>query len=150
MPKQCPGLRRTSEAAGGASAPGKVLKPACCRAAVHFACCTRSLYDLWRRERALAHLPGPNHHPAKYFSQPAAGQLSTQHAAGRSAWDLWRRERALAHLPGPDHRGLFGGMAFINTKAVHRETARLVNQYGPLFKLRILVFHVRRAARLWD
>ena len=68
----------------------------------------------------------------------------------RSAWDLWRREHALAHLPGPDHRGLFGGMDFISTKAVHRETAKLVKQYGPLFKLRILVFHVRRAARLWD
>ncbi|KAK9832710.1 hypothetical protein WJX81_002799 [Elliptochloris bilobata] len=77
----------------------------------------------WRRERALAHLPGP------FFL------LLT------SAWNLWRRERALAHLPGPDHRGLFGGMDFINKKAVHREATKLVNQYGPLFKLRILAFH---------
>lgn len=76
--------------------------------------------------------------------------MSTLRAAGRALYDLWRRERALAHLPGPNHRGLFGGMDFINSKAVHRETAKLVNRYGPLFKLRILVFHVRRAARLCD
>lgn len=61
----------------------------------------------------------------------------------RSAWELLRRERALAHLPGPDYRGLFGGMQLIASKAVHREATRLANQYGPLFKLRIMAFHVR-------
>ena len=82
--------------------------------------------------------------------QPAAQAVVHCACCARSLYDLWRRERALAHLPGPDHRGLFGGMAFINAKAVHRETAGLVNQYGPLFKMRILVFHVRRAVHLWD
>jgi hypothetical protein len=34
-------------------------------------------------------------------------------------------------------------MDLVAHPAVHREATRLVNRYGPLFKLRIMMFHVR-------
>jgi len=47
---------------------------------------------------------------------------------------------------------VFAGMDLVAHPAVHREATRLVNRYGPLFKLRIVMFHVRglrpRAAQL--
>jgi len=56
---------------------------------------------------------------------------------------LGRRARALARLPGPPAAGVFAGMDLVAHPAVHREATRLVNRYGPLFKLRIMMFHVR-------
>jgi len=59
---------------------------------------------------------------------------------------------ARSRLPGPPAAGVFAGMDLVAHPAVHREATRLVNRYGPLFKLRIVMFHVRglrpRAAQL--
>ena len=57
--------------------------------------------------------------------------------------DFIRRSRLLAHLPGPKPRNwITGYMEIAYSKQPHRMCTALAEQYGPIFKFRILCFHV--------
>jgi hypothetical protein len=55
---------------------------------------------------------------------------------------LWRRRNALKHLPGPKHDPVLGFWALLMRKDMHRFATELAEQYGPIFKFRLLWYHV--------
>lgn len=57
---------------------------------------------------------------------------------------LQRRSRALAHLPGPKPKyWLPGFMGLIVRRDPHRYSTVLAERFGPIFKFRVLWYHVR-------
>ena len=57
---------------------------------------------------------------------------------------MQRRAKALEHLPGPKPKyWLPGFMALIVRKDPHRYSTVLAERFGPIFKFRVLCFHVR-------
>ena len=57
---------------------------------------------------------------------------------------MYRREQALKDIPGPKHPFLLGMMVdLVCRKDPHRYATQLAEQYGPIFKFRLLIFHVR-------
>ena len=56
---------------------------------------------------------------------------------------MCRREQALKDLPGPKHPFLLGMMVdLVCRRDPHRYATELAEQYGPIFKFRLLIFHV--------
>jgi hypothetical protein len=55
---------------------------------------------------------------------------------------MWRRHSALKHLPGPKHGPIIGLWSLLVRKDLHRSATELAEQYGPIFKFRLLWFHV--------
>ena len=56
---------------------------------------------------------------------------------------MYRREQALKDLPGPKHPFLVGLMVdLVCRRDPHRYATELAEQYGPIFKFRLLIFHV--------
>ncbi len=53
-----------------------------------------------------------------------------------------RRSQALKHLPGPRH-GPLGILSALRSRHIHRSVTSWADQYGPIFKIRMLHFHVR-------
>ena len=68
---------------------------------------------------------------------------SAKATARRSIYSIYRRSRALSALPGPKYPWLLGMTQFLRTKEPHRLVTELVEQYGPIFKMRVMSFHVR-------
>ena len=63
----------------------------------------------------------------------------------RLAVSMYRREQALKDLPGPKHPFLLGMMVdLVCRRDPHRYATELAEQYGPIFKFRLLIFHVSR------
>ena len=61
---------------------------------------------------------------------------------------MQRRARALEHLPGPTPKyWLPGFMGLIVRKDPHRYSTVLAERFGPIFKFRVLCFHVRTTSR---
>ncbi len=59
------------------------------------------------------------------------------------------RAQAVAHLPGPKgYSSLLGFFALVLRKDVHRFATELAEEYGPLFKFRLLCFQVRALSPL--
>ena len=57
---------------------------------------------------------------------------------------MQRRAKALEHLPGPTPKlWLPGFMGLIIRKDPHRYSTVLAERFGPIFKFRVLCFHVR-------
>ncbi len=56
---------------------------------------------------------------------------------------MYKRSQALKGLPGPKYPFLLGFMELVERKDVHRYATELAEQFGPLFKFRIMCFHVR-------
>lgn len=56
---------------------------------------------------------------------------------------MHKRSVALRHLPGPKYPFLLGFMELVERKDVHRYATELAEQFGPIFKFRIMCFHVR-------
>ncbi len=64
-------------------------------------------------------------------------------ACRRLAVSMYRREQALKDLPGPKHPFLLGMMVdLVCRRDPHRYATELAEQYGPIFKFRLLIFHV--------
>jgi hypothetical protein len=61
-----------------------------------------------------------------------------------------RRSAAVHHLPGPKYPFLLGFMALVQRKDVHRFATELAEQHGPIFKFRILCYHVRSGRPLHE
>ena len=62
----------------------------------------------------------------------------------RFSYGMYRRARALAHIPGPRPQNwLLGYMELAYTQQPHRLCTALAEKYGPIFKFRMLCFHVR-------
>jgi len=60
---------------------------------------------------------------------------------------MQRRAKALEHLPGPTPKyWLPGFMGLIVRKDPHRYSTVLAERFGPIFKFRVLCFHVRLTA----
>ena len=60
---------------------------------------------------------------------------------------MHRREQALKGLPGPKHPLIFGMMMdLVCRRDPHRYATELAERYGPIFKFRLLIFHVSAAA----
>ena len=56
---------------------------------------------------------------------------------------MHRREQALKGLPGPKHPLIFGMMVdLVCRRDPHRYATELAERYGPIFKFRLLIFHV--------
>ena len=56
---------------------------------------------------------------------------------------MYRRSRALAHLPGPKPKNWFMGyMEMAYSQQPHRLNTALSETFGPIWKFRILCFHV--------
>jgi hypothetical protein len=55
--------------------------------------------------------------------------------------EIWRRSRALKDLPGPKY-GLLGIISSVVNKNIHRQATAWANQFGPLFRVRFLCYHV--------
>ena len=56
---------------------------------------------------------------------------------------MYRRSRALAHLPGPKPKNWFMGyMEMVYSQQPHRLNTALSERLGPIWKFRILCFHV--------
>jgi hypothetical protein len=55
---------------------------------------------------------------------------------------MHKRSQALKHLPGPKYPFLLGFMELLERKDVHRYATELAEQFGPIFKFRIMCFHV--------
>ena len=56
---------------------------------------------------------------------------------------MHRREQALKGLPGPKHPLIFGMMMdLVCRRDPHRYATELAERYGPIFKFRLLIFHV--------
>ncbi|CAL8464666.1 g4201 [Coccomyxa elongata] len=55
---------------------------------------------------------------------------------------MYKRSQALKGLPGPKYPFLLGFMELVERKDVHRYATELAEQFGPLFKFRIMCFHV--------
>ena len=65
----------------------------------------------------------------------------------RLATTMYRREQALKGLPGPKHPLIFGLMMdLVCRRDPHRYATELAERYGPIFKFRLLIFHVSTAA----
>lgn len=60
------------------------------------------------------------------------------------AYGMYNRSRALRHLPGPRYPWLPGMWSLLASKEPHRRITELAEEFGAIFKLRLLVFHVRR------
>ncbi|EIE19060.1 cytochrome P450 [Coccomyxa subellipsoidea C-169] len=60
----------------------------------------------------------------------------------RLATAMHKRSVALRHLPGPKYPFLLGFMELVERKDVHRYATELAEQFGPIFKFRIMCFHV--------
>ena len=64
----------------------------------------------------------------------------------RLAMTMHRREQALKGLPGPKHPLIFGMMMdLVCRRDPHRYATELAERYGPIFKFRLLIFHVSPA-----
>ena len=64
----------------------------------------------------------------------------------RLAVTMYRREQALKDLPGPKHPLLTGMMVdLVCRRDPHRYVTELAETYGPIFKFRLLIFHVSLA-----
>ena len=64
----------------------------------------------------------------------------------RLAMTMHRREQALKGLPGPKHPLIFGMMVdLVCRRDPHRYATELAERYGPIFKFRLLIFHVSLA-----
>ena len=50
--------------------------------------------------------------------------------------------QALKHLPGPKYPFLLEFMELVELKDVHRYATELGERFGPIFKFRIMCFHV--------
>ena len=61
----------------------------------------------------------------------------------RPAWQIYDRARAVSQLPGPKCSSPLGYFSLVERKDVHRFATELAEQLGPIFKFRILWFHVR-------
>ena len=62
----------------------------------------------------------------------------------RKALAMHRRSQALKDLPGPTYPFLPGMMlALVCRRDPHRYATELAEKYGPIFKFRLLIFHVR-------
>ncbi len=61
---------------------------------------------------------------------------------------IQRRSRALAHLPGPKYPWLMGDLKFLSRKDPHRAATELAERYGPLVKVRVMMYHVRAHASM--
>ncbi|CAL5224557.1 g7259 [Coccomyxa viridis] len=67
----------------------------------------------------------------------------TAYTAIRTASAMQRRAKALEHLPGPTPKlWLPGFMGLIIRKDPHRYSTVLAERFGPIFKFRVLCFHV--------
>ena len=57
---------------------------------------------------------------------------------------MHRRSQALKDLPGPTYPFVTGMMlALVCRRDPHRYATELAEKYGPIFKFRLLIFHVR-------
>lgn len=66
----------------------------------------------------------------------------------RLAFSMYRREQALKDIPGPKHPFLLGMMVdLVCRRDPHRYATELAEQYGPIFKFRLLIFHVRSSVQ---
>ena len=64
-------------------------------------------------------------------------------ASCRLSVSMYKREQALKGLPGPKHPLLLGMMVdLVCRRDPHRYATELAEQYGPIFKFRLLIFHV--------
>ena len=64
---------------------------------------------------------------------------------------MQRRAKALEHLPGPTPKyWLPGFMGLIVRKDPHRYSTVLAERFGPIYKFRVLCFHVRLIALPFD
>ncbi len=68
----------------------------------------------------------------------------------RMVYGIYRRSRALAHLPGPKYPWLMGDLKFLSRKDPHRAATELAERYGPLVKVRVMMYHVRAHAPMHD
>lgn len=60
------------------------------------------------------------------------------------AWRIFSRSRALKHLPGPDY-GWLGILPLLcKRRDLHRLVTAWAEAYGPIVRVRFLIFHVRR------
>ena len=82
--------------------------------------------------------------PAKpYIHFEGQGMKVPPLAPRRLAVSMYRREQALKDLPGPKHPFLVGMMVdLVCRRDPHRYATELAEQYGPIFKFRLLIFHV--------
>ncbi len=61
----------------------------------------------------------------------------------RFSYGMYRRAKALAHIPGPKPQNWFlGYMELAYTQQPHRLCTALAEIHGPIFKFRMLCFHV--------
>ena len=60
----------------------------------------------------------------------------------RMANRMYNRSRALRQLPGPGYPWLTGMWSLLASKEPHRRITELAEEFGPIFKLRLLAFHV--------
>ena len=60
----------------------------------------------------------------------------------RFGYGMWRRSRALRDVPGPEYHPLVGVMDLLSVRDMHRVCTEYAEKYGPIFKMRLLTFHV--------
>ncbi len=60
----------------------------------------------------------------------------------RFGYGMWRRSRALKDLPGPKYNSVVGVMHLLSVRDMHRVCTEYAEKYGPIFKMRLLTFHV--------
>ncbi len=64
---------------------------------------------------------------------------------------MYRRSHALAHIPGPRPANwLLGFMELAYTQQPHRLCTAISEEFGPIWKFRMLCFHVRLPLPLMD
>ena len=73
---------------------------------------------------------------------PSTCQLCVRDARYRFGYGMWRRSRALKDVPGPEYHPLVGVMNLLSVRDMHRVCTEYAEEYGPIFKLRLLTFHV--------
>ena len=61
----------------------------------------------------------------------------------RTCFQFYRRSQAVKDLPGPKYPWLLGFFDLLTRRDVHRYATELAERYGPIFKFRIICFHVR-------
>ena len=63
-------------------------------------------------------------------------------AVHRVSIQTYRRSQAVKGLPGPSYSWLLGLFELVERRDVHRYATELAERYGPIFKFRLLGFHV--------
>ena len=61
----------------------------------------------------------------------------------RITFQTYRISQAVKDLPGPNYPWLLGYFDLLTRRDVHRFATELAERFGPIFKFRIICFHVR-------